>query len=485
MRPMRALEPEGPHGEPDPLARLLEWGLAASVVLFPLPFGSVVPGGRLALELIAFALALVWVVRAFRHPTPVPPVAVRAGLTSLLVLALVQAAPLGALMVGLVSPRAIELRQESRPAGDALAAERELLGVDPTLLDAPATVSLDPGATASALRTGAALSALLLVATTVAATRGVRLLVLGLLLSAAFQGLYGILVLASGHDQIWHLPKRYYLDCATGTFVNRNHFAGFLAATLPAGLARSIAQYRGSGQRHPARKFLLELFSPEASKTILLGLLVITGLAGLLLSFSRAGIVLGMAALLLTVVATGRRGLGTRLVIVLLVLGVAAVPLSQIGCDRLASRYASASEDLVASGGRAAVWKDTLSMAAAFPVTGVGFGTFASAYPLYRSPSVRLFYAHAHNDLIQYVAEGGIVGGLLLLLLLGPVLLRIVRGLAGHGDTLAAGLAAGLAALLLHGLVDFNFHIPSNAATAAILAGALLGLPWSARSVKS
>jgi len=31
---------------------------------------------------------------------------------------------------------------------------------------------------------------------------------------------------------------------------------------------------------------------------------------------------------------------------------------------------------------------------------------------------------------------------------------------------------------MLHSLIDFNLHIPANAAVAALLAGALQGLPW-------
>jgi hypothetical protein len=40
----------------------------------------------------------------------------------------------------------------------------------------------------------------------------------------------------------------------------------------------------------------------------------------------------------------------------------------------------------------------------------------------------------------------------------------------------------GLAALAVHGLVDFNFHIPANAAIAALLAGVLFGVSWNGRS---
>ena len=54
-----------------------------------------------------------------------------------------------------------------------------------------------------------------------------------LLFSAAFQALYGLIVVASGYDRIWHVEKTVFLDAATGTWVNRNHFADYLAMALP------------------------------------------------------------------------------------------------------------------------------------------------------------------------------------------------------------------------------------------------------------
>jgi hypothetical protein len=47
---------------------------------------------------------------------------------------------------------------------------------------------------------------------------------------------------------------------------------------------------------------------------------------------------------------------------------------------------------------------------------------------------------------------------------------------------MVTGAAFGMGALLVHGLLDFNFHIPANAAIAAILAGVLFGTSWNGRS---
>ena len=455
----------------------MEWGLAAVVVLAPLPFGSVLPGSLLALELGALALLVPWLLRAVWRETALPPRVVRVGAVGLLALAMLQVVPLGRAVTSLVSPMSVELRDDSRPGAAILETEEDLLDTHLAGLDRPATLSVDPELSASALRTGAALVALLLVATTVASARGVRVLCLALLVSAAGQALYGVLVLASGHDMIWNVPKRHYLDSATGTFVNRNHFAAYLNAALCAGLALTLrrAGRAGSGR---TRRRLLELLGPEGSRALLLGLLVVLGLSGLLLSFSRAGIAIGLAALALTVIAAGRFGIRARVAVILLLVATAAIPLSQVGSGRLAERYSQTVSDFAGPGARATVWRDTLGMAGAFPATGSGFGTFATAYPLFRSAEVRLFFRHAHNDAVQALAEGGVLGGVLALLVVAPLLARIAGGLRGRGGALGAGIAAGLLALLVHSLVDFPLHIPALAATASVLAGALMGLPW-------
>jgi O-antigen ligase len=98
-------------------------------------------------------------------------------------------------------------------------------------------------------------------------------------------------------------------------------------------------------------------------------------------------------------------------------------------------------------------------------------------YPKFRSAEVRSFYAHAHNDLLQFAAEGGLIGTALLIVLLGLLSRRLLAAIRGEFGTLGIGAAVGLSATLLHALIDFNFHLPANAALAVVLAGALWGLP--------
>jgi len=52
-----------------------------------------------------------------------------------------------------------------------------------------------------------------------------------------------------------------------------------------------------------------------------------------------------------------------------------------------------------------------------------------------------------------------------------------------HGVIL--GILTGTASLCLHGLVDFNFHIPANAILFSILAGLAMGMEVSPRVIAS
>jgi O-antigen ligase len=93
-----------------------------------------------------------------------------------------------------------------------------------------------------------------------------------------------------------------------------------------------------------------------------------------------------------------------------------------------------------------------------------------------------MYYAHAHEDLLQLAAEGGLLALALLAIVLVAIARAVFRGLAVLSDPVATGAGFGLTALLVHGLVDFNFHIPANAAIAAVLAGVLFGTSWNGRS---
>jgi len=277
-----------------------------------------------------------------------------------------------------------------------------------------------------------------------------------LVTTAVFQAAYGSGEYLTGRQHIFGFAKKYYLDSATGTFINRNHFATLLAIALPFALTLAIPR-RAERQARSWRErlvrlsegpALMRLFAAVASALIWMGLLLSHSRAGLLAALAGAGIVLfhfrGMRAARWTAVA------GAAVLLVLLTLEVAQAP---------GERFFAVKDDLGAKAGRLTVWRDSRSLVATRPVLGWGLGTFESAFPTVQSADIDAHYDHAHNDWLEWTTEGGVLAFLAALALLALALRR--------GDTASK---AALVAVALHGVWDFSLRIPATGvATAATM----------------
>ena len=94
------------------------------------------------------------------------------------------------------------------------------------------------------------------------------------------------------------------------------------------------------------------------------------------------------------------------------------------------------------------------------PFFGVGLGTFMANFSKYIPHSLAVREAYAHNCYLQMAAEMGVVAPFIMLWLFAAI---IWRGLKDAGaDAVKLGCAIGILSLSLHGLIDFNFHIPAN-----------------------
>jgi tetratricopeptide (TPR) repeat protein len=123
----------------------------------------------------------------------------------------------------------------------------------------------------------------------------------------------------------------------------------------------------------------------------------------------------------------------------------------------------------------------TARLFAGHALTGAGFGAYVDAITAYTRAHGDVRTTHAESDVLEALAEGGLVGLALLLWLAA----RVGRGLrerlgSGH-DALQRGLVAGagaaLVALGVHSLFDFNLRLPAN----ALIAASLLGLVAAGR----
>jgi O-antigen ligase len=102
-------------------------------------------------------------------------------------------------------------------------------------------------------------------------------------------------------------------------------------------------------------------------------------------------------------------------------------------------------------------------------------GSFVTAYPLHQTYALDLVTEHAHNDYVEALAETGLAGGVLILGAL-VVFIRItfrdlVVQLEREPGWIQMGAAIACCGLLIHSFVDFNLHIPANAAWFTFCAG--------------
>jgi O-antigen ligase len=254
------------------------------------------------------------------------------------------------------------------------------------------------------------------------------------------------------------------------TFIYHNHWGAFVVLSTAVCLGLLFHHLRRAGSRDVWHSPVLMgalvtlllaasvPLSASRSCTVLIGLLLLGSLTHFLLRLVRrrreqrapvllpvAGIVL--AALLATAAIAwlGRASIAQRM----------RQTTAQLSPDARAATLQS----------RLTLYRDTWTMAAQKPWFGWGLESYAHVFRIYNTQRAAElwvwipFYAEAHNDWLQSLAETGFVGtGLLILLGLLPLLAVPWRRVE---SVLPRYLLAGCAILLLYAWVEFPFANPA------------------------
>jgi tetratricopeptide (TPR) repeat protein len=352
-----------------------------------------------------------------------------------------QCVPLPAGLVALLSPSSADVWARALiPFGEA----------------APAwvTLSLDPGATVVEVVRWTTYASLLLSAIVAGARRGPTWGATTLFYSALVVGgitlLHGLLGLSSVYGLYrpmfpqgrWHI----------GPLLNSNNLAGYLNLGLLSGMGLTLS-------RRP--------------------------------SISRIGVGVGVAALAAMVAISG-----SRAGVVALLAGFGAIGLSIFRAKDSIQRVGKLGPALGAVAGAALLaWLGSsneslhelfdrnIEKLQVFPfiaplvrdhaVFGVGRGAFESVFPAYHVGAANLYFAHPENFAAQWIAEWGVPVGAVVTVALAWVLLRARR--EAEASLSAAGIWAGLVALVLQNLLDLGFEVPGVMAAAMLGLGALWG----------
>ena len=264
--------------------------------------------------------------------------------------------------------------------------------------------SLDPASSLQEALQGSALICILMLSLLLIRTKQrikANLLCPGI--RGLFQALYGSMMTLTGIEYSFFIPKETYLDRATGTFVNRNHLAGYLVLTLSVGIGLMISTLKGSGAtgwRDMTRRLLTTLLGSKARLRIILVMMV----AGLVLTHSRMGNTAFFASLaiagVIALILSKRSTKSTVILITSLIVIDLFVVGTFFGVDKVAQRLQTTSEQRETRDEVNSYTLDAISLA---PLEGYGAGTFYTMFPEHRAEDAgRGFYDHTHNDYLEF-----------------------------------------------------------------------------------
>jgi O-antigen ligase len=169
----------------------------------------------------------------------------------------------------------------------------------------------------------------------------------------------------------------------------------------------------------------------------------------------------------------------TGALMVIIVTGVA-----WLGGDQLSTGMETASSELTGTdpseehqgARRRDIWRATWSMFKAHPIAGAGMGAFWAEVPVFHQASGALTPQQAHNDYLELLASGGILGAALFIWFAVALIRearRSVRNNEGFQRAVSLGAIIGLVGVAVHSIVDFGLHITINALVFVVLAGIL------------
>jgi hypothetical protein len=253
----------------------------------------------------------------------------------------------------------------------------------------------------------------------------------------------------SGGKVLWLFPTIY--SPVMGPILYRNHYAAFIEVVLP------IALYKALRSRHNSL-----LYSGMAAAMY----------ASVIACASRAGTVLATAEILVVAVLMAARGVTTGRAIGAALLRAAVLFVAftaVVGWEHVWDRFWQPDPMTL----RREFNISSLHMIAGHPYIGTGLGTWPTIYPKYAIVDPGTFANQAHDDWLQFTAEGGIPFGVLLFTLLIWSLRPAFRSIWG----------IGVVAVFLHAFVDYPFSRPALGSWPILILAMLAAAPRSARRV--
>lgn len=331
------------------------------------------------------------------------------------------------------------------------------LGVDDLSITF-SSISIAPGATQLMLLRMLTYGLFFFLVLQVVARESRRVFMINALLAiVSIYALIGLISLQSG-DTILGLPKWAYFGSATGTFVNRNSYATFLAF----GVCIAATRLMQALVRH-TNAYRWDTRLPHSRSTMvgyLVAFVLITSVV--IATQSRMGLFVAIAGTLTVVVANAARIVRTPATAIFAFLA------SVGGVGSAFFLYGAGVFERIGGVERSAelrseLYRQVLELIAMRPWTGFGGGTFELAFPLvHKLPlSADLVWDKAHNTYLTLWSELGLVVGSVPIVMFALFGFRLIIGvLRSRGDSTHQITALSIMVVgALHSLVDFSLEI--------------------------
>lgn len=477
------------------------------LVWIPLPLGSNRPWAWHLLEIAAFALALCWLALYVKRKVHISEALKNS--TSLFIalglfasIILLQTLPLPTSWVSQV--RHLDKLTETHSF---------------------TTISIDAAITQLHLRKTLSFITLTFLLLALVNTKSrAKLFAATLLLSGVIQAVYGSLMTLSGLEYGFFMQKEGGFGTATGTFWNRNHYANYLILCLSMGtglLLSDLYKRKAKNWKERSTRIIDTLLGPKLRIRVALALMVIA----LVLTRSRMGNTAFFVGLLISGILwlwlTKRVTRGSILLLISLILVDTLIVGKWFGIDKVKQRLestvliqtdreepsiqtkASPEASFDQSGSikqtpniasteqselkneqyrppttphkllpheiRSKVNRDSLAMIKDQWLLGAGAGSNYTGFPVYRQGDYGGYFDHTHNDYLEFVAEHGLIGSILLALIvimsLVNTIVTMVKRKSLFFQAMAFAPLMTIVAMLLHSTVEFNLQIPGIAIT--------------------
>jgi O-antigen ligase len=236
----------------------------------------------------------------------------------------------------------------------------------------------------------------------------------------------------------------------SSTYINRNHFAGYLELCLPLSIG------------------MLVYFKDREKRALLLYGIIFMAIS-LILSLSRGGWIAASIALFFMAFLARKKGIFSKKVWTLSVITLIITFVFILGLNPITSRlstFGNLFKETLSFENRIIIWNGTIGIIKDNPFLGSGFGTFSYAFPPFRPPGITHRLLWAHNDFLHFTSEMGV---LFLPLMFWLLFYAIKSGITTFFKTesslkraISLGCTTGIIAIFIHSIVDFNLHIPAN-----------------------